>query len=75
MLIIGVDQAGLIRKPIRCATGLVLIATTDPHDDRAVAWIERIGARYLVVLPHRCDFVVDKLLHPEGDAVTGQPGR
>jgi hypothetical protein len=68
MLIVGVDQAGLIRKPIRCATGLVFIATTDPNDRRAAAWIERIGARYLIVLPTARDFVVDKLLHPTGDA-------
>ena len=67
MLVIGVDQAGLIRMPIRCRTGLVFIATIEPDDRRAAELIERIGARCVIILPTAREFVVDKLLHPTRD--------
>jgi hypothetical protein len=61
LIIVGVDLAARVRKPLRCG-GLVVVAAVDPHNERTFLHAGRIGAAYVIALPTARPWLVDQLL-------------
>lgn len=70
LIIIGSDLVARVRNPMPCG-GFVVVAAVELND-RVFAHAGRIGAAYVIGLPHARDWLVDQLLH--GIAALAGPG-
>lgn len=61
LIIVGADLVARVRNPMRCG-GFVVVATVDLNE-RAFLHAGRIGAAYVIGLPHARGWLVDQLLH------------
>ncbi|WP_328468823.1 hypothetical protein OHA21_00135 [Actinoplanes sp. NBC_00393] len=59
MIIVGLDLAPRVRKPLRCS-GTVVVAATELPEGRA-AYVHRVGASHLIVLPRARQWLIGRL--------------